>query len=279
VKRRPLAAHRRPALRGANGSGRKWPARWQAPRRSDPPPAHRAGLLAGARNDQAKAFSLRARLSFAPRKRKAPDPIPSDGAGGGTGIHLDRARRMKSGRRNADRRVYPTSAPATFILPRLRGRTEEGARRASSGTRSPVGVPPRRLRQRTNAAAQLQHALPGMRLAPGVTWSWPVPVQRASRRPVMVPAGRFPGAARERRWRAAVRRNRTRSRPPASPSCRPVFERDSWHPYPKRGRMSMEMWRVRRHPEVRARASLEGCGRGAERVALRGPRCARGLTM
>jgi hypothetical protein len=24
-------------------------------------------------------------------KRKAPDPIPSDGAGGGTGIHLDRA--------------------------------------------------------------------------------------------------------------------------------------------------------------------------------------------
>ena len=27
VKRRPLAAHRRPALRGANGSGPKWPAR------------------------------------------------------------------------------------------------------------------------------------------------------------------------------------------------------------------------------------------------------------
>src|SRR6476661_149831 len=32
------------------------------------------------------------------------------------------------------------------------------------GARSPVGVPPRRLRQRTNAAAQLQNALPGTRL-------------------------------------------------------------------------------------------------------------------
>jgi hypothetical protein len=80
-------------------------------------------------------------------------------------LHLDRARlTKKSGRRNAGRRVCPTSAPATCILPRVRERTEEGARRASSGTRSPVGVPPRRLRQRTNAAAQLQHALPGTRL-------------------------------------------------------------------------------------------------------------------
>ena len=43
------------------------------------------------------------------------------------------------------------------------------ARRASSGTRSPVGVPPRRLRQRTNAAAPLQHALPGTRPLSGVT--------------------------------------------------------------------------------------------------------------
>ena len=116
--------------------------------------------FAGARNDGAFSRRVRTRVLLH-KKRKAPAPIPSDGAGGGTGIHLDRARRMKSGRRNADRRVCPTSAPATFILPRLRGRTEEGTRRASSGTRSPVGVPPRRLRQRTNAAAQLQHALPG----------------------------------------------------------------------------------------------------------------------
>ena len=56
----------------------------------------------------------------------------------------------KEGRRNAGRRVSPTSAPLTFILLRLRRRTEEGARRASIGTRSPVGVPPRRLLRRTN---------------------------------------------------------------------------------------------------------------------------------
>ena len=42
-------------------------------------------------------------------------------------LHLDRARlTKKSGRRNAGRRVCPTSAPATCILPRVRGRTEEG---------------------------------------------------------------------------------------------------------------------------------------------------------
>ena len=65
--------------------------------------------------------------------------------------------------RKAERRQTRMSNLRTRNLhpPRVRGRTEEGARRASSVTRSPVGVPPRRLRQRTNAAAQLQHALPG----------------------------------------------------------------------------------------------------------------------
>jgi hypothetical protein len=86
VKRRPLAAYRRPALRGANGSagnGRpddrlrdaqsriaRWRSQWTKQKRS-------RGAL---------------RPSFAPRKRKAPDPIASAGAGGGTGIHLDRTR-------------------------------------------------------------------------------------------------------------------------------------------------------------------------------------------
>jgi hypothetical protein len=46
-------------------------------------------------------------------------------------------------KRNADRRVSPTSAPSR-------------ARRASNGTRSPIGVPLRLLLQRTNAAVQLQ---------------------------------------------------------------------------------------------------------------------------
>jgi hypothetical protein len=68
----------------------------------------------------------------------------------------------KSGRRNADRRVILPSASADaaarldLLFLRVRG--------GQGGARSPVGVPPRRLRQRTNAAAQLQHALPG-------TWS------------------------------------------------------------------------------------------------------------
>jgi len=39
----------------------------------------------------------------------------------------------------------------------------------------------------------------------------PVPVQRSNRRPVIMPAGRFPEAARERRWRAPARRHRSRS--------------------------------------------------------------------
>jgi len=62
----------------------------------------------------------------------------------------DHARQTK-GKRNAGRRISPN-------LRAIR------ARLARSVARSPVGVPPRRLLQRTNAAAQLQNALPG-------TWS------------------------------------------------------------------------------------------------------------
>src|SRR5262249_8788112 len=40
------------------------------------------------------------------------------------------------------------------------------------GARSPVGVPPRHLRQRTNAAVQLQHALPGTWSARTVPMVW-----------------------------------------------------------------------------------------------------------
>ena len=99
--------------------------------------------------------------------------------------------------------------PPTFILPRLRGRTQERAR-------SPVGVPPRHLRQRPNATAQLQprdfrglgrSARPdGSKDARFATHGrntprptrhrgryprLPVPVQRdCTRSPVMMPAGR-----------------------------------------------------------------------------------------
>jgi hypothetical protein len=64
--------------------------------------------------------------------------------------------------------------------------------------RTPTGAPPRLLHRRTNATAQPQAALPGTRLKDGCYPSPPVPVQRASRRPVIMPAGRLPRAARER---------------------------------------------------------------------------------
>ena len=72
-----------------------------------------------------------------------------------------RATRGK-GRRNAGRRVLLPSAStdAAARLISVASLRVEG----QGGTRSPVGVPPRRSRQRANAAAQLQHALPGTRL-------------------------------------------------------------------------------------------------------------------
>jgi hypothetical protein len=102
--------------------------------------------------------------------------------------------------REAERRQTRISNLRTRNLhpSRLRGRTEEGARRASGGTRSPVGVPPRLLLRRPNATAQLRLRASWDAASTGVTRLAPVPVQRAPRRPVIVPAGRIPGAARER---------------------------------------------------------------------------------
>jgi len=73
------------------------------------------------------------------------------------------------------------------------------ARLALIAARSPDGVPPRHLRPRTNAAAQLQNALPGTRLSAGVirrplSQSSDKVADRSSCRP-----GVFPLAARERR--------------------------------------------------------------------------------
>jgi hypothetical protein len=108
--------------------------------------------------------------------------------------------------RSADRRHCPVTAPRRRALPLV------GARGAGApyGARSPTGAPPRFLHRRTNATAQPQAALPGTRLRNGRYPSPPVPVQRASRRPVIVPAGRLPRAARERVTNPA-RGNRTRS--------------------------------------------------------------------
>ena len=103
---------------------------------------------------------------------------------------------------------YPPPATCFFLPSSNRGEAERRqtqyqpprlrARRALSGARTPVGVPPRLLHRRTNATAQPQAALPGTWLRNGRYPSPPVPVQRASRRPVIVPAGRLPRAARER---------------------------------------------------------------------------------
>ena len=104
--------------------------------------------------------------------------------------------------REAERRQTRISNLRTRNLhpSRLRGRIEEGARRASGGTRSPVGVPPRLLLRRSNATAQLRLRASWDAASTGVGRLAPVPVQRASRRPVIVPAGRIPGAARERSY-------------------------------------------------------------------------------
>jgi hypothetical protein len=197
VKRRPLVAHRRPPLRGRQRVRPEVavPMPGSATKQSNP--AHSAGLLAGARNDEAFSRRVRTRVLL-PRKTKSSDPIPSDGAGG-TGIHLDRAWRMKSGRRNADRRVCPTSAPATFILPPLAGKGRGGGaarvqRDALACRRSTAALAAANQRRRSAPARASWDAA-----FAGVSCISPVPVQRASRRPVMVPAGRFPGAARGRR--------------------------------------------------------------------------------
>jgi hypothetical protein len=62
----------------------------------------------------------------------------------------------------------------------------------------PVGVPPRLFGGRANAPVPASGALPGTWLKNGCCPFPPVPVQRSGRRPVIVPAGRFPEAARER---------------------------------------------------------------------------------
>ena len=80
-------------------------------------------------------------------------------------------------KRNAGRRVLNRRAPA-------------GARRALSGARSPVGVPPRHLRQRTNAAAQLQSRASWVQRHQVLPASSPIPVQRVASQ-----AGRHAGRA------------------------------------------------------------------------------------
>jgi hypothetical protein len=105
-------------------------------------------------------------------------------------------RSFKKGRRNAGRRNPSIGricgCGATPSPPSLACGGGKG------GGRSPVGVPPRLSLRRTNATAQLRLRASWDAALAGVTRLQPVPVQRAPRRPVIVPAGRIPEAARER---------------------------------------------------------------------------------
>ena len=110
--------------------------------------------------------------------------------------------------RSADRRHCPVTAPRKAHVATCLGARGAGA---PYGARSPTGAPPRHLRQRTNATAQLQPALPGTRrhrVLPASDLS-PSPAGFPAV-PVIVPDGRIrrsrPGAGYE-----AARGNRTRS--------------------------------------------------------------------
>ena len=81
----------------------------------------------------------------------AQSTIPSDFAGGGD-RPPSRSRSLNKGKRNAERRVLQGSLRATHADVAICMRFGRG---------SPIGVPPRLLRQRPNATAQVQRALPG----------------------------------------------------------------------------------------------------------------------
>ena len=90
-----------------------------------------------------------------------------------------RSIRATKEKREAERRQArsPTAAPCGRGSPLRTSPVCEGGTEGGS----PVGVPPRHLLQRTNAAAQLQHALPGTE--PGRSGRYPppaVPVQRVA---------------------------------------------------------------------------------------------------
>jgi hypothetical protein len=138
----------------------------------------------------------------------------------------------KSGRRNADRRVIlpPASTdadarPDLSHLPRA-GRAGRGALACRRSTAALAAANQRHRSAPARASWDVvgAHSPDGSKdrvLLNGRYPRLPVPVQRAPRRPVITPAGRF----------AAVTSRRPREphspRPPASPGGRPVGERDS----------------------------------------------------
>jgi hypothetical protein len=102
---------------------------------------------------------------------------------------------------SADRRVFLPAA-------------SYGCRSASSGMRSPLGAPPRHSFRRPNATTQLRaalHSLADRYLGPCGPWTLSTAkLSQTPGRPVLMPAGSMPEAARERTAKSA-RRRRTRS--------------------------------------------------------------------
>ena len=95
--------------------------------------------------------------------------------------------------RNAGRCIRYDHATRTNVAIRPRFRAWRGPRRGPlTSRRSATALTEANQRRRS-----APDALPGTRLKDGCCPSPPVPVQRQSRRPVMMPAGRIPGAARE----------------------------------------------------------------------------------
>ena len=117
-------------------------------------------------------------------------PVLNPGYGQGRTGKNERKRRT----RNAGRCIRYDHATRTNVAIRPRFRAWRGPRRGPlTSRRSATALTEANQRRRS-----APDALPGTRLKDGCCPSPPVPVQRQSRRPVMMPAGRIPGAARER---------------------------------------------------------------------------------
>jgi hypothetical protein len=107
--------------------------------------------------------------------------------------------KQKGGRRSADRRVSyrPHQADAAARLcPSPSSPSPACGGGSGRGARSPLGAPPRLLLRRSNATAQLRAALPRRWI--GLSTLSAAELSQAPGRPVIVPAGTMPKAARAR---------------------------------------------------------------------------------
>jgi len=136
------------------------------------------------------------------------------------------------GRRSAEGRIQPDAAPRSRMSP---SESASGAA-AVFGDRSPFGAPPRRSPYQTYpVSAQLQTRASRDRPGGSFARCRLSLVNRAPRRPVIVPVGRCPGAARERGAKPPAG-CRTRSVPRCASRTRPSNdERDSPPLYHKQG--------------------------------------------